>query len=77
MTERNMDLNEGEDLVSLQMEIPSEQMQMVFGASDKYVRKLEQNFNVTIVDRNGKVAVKGRADDAKKAKAVLDRKSVV
>lgn len=71
MTERNMDLNNGEDLVSLQMEIPSEQMQMVFGASDKYVKKLEQNFDVTIVDRNGKVMIRGTADNAKKAKAVL------
>ena len=62
-----------EDLVSIEMEIPSEQLQAVFGASDRYVRKMEESFGVTIVDRNGRVVIRGRRQDATKAKAVLEQ----
>ncbi len=57
----------------LEMEIPSEELQMVFGASDKYVKKIEQSFGVTIVDRNGRIVIKGSAGAAVKAKATLEQ----
>jgi len=56
---------------SLEMEIPARQLQMIFGTGDKYLRKIEDGFGVTIVDRNGKVIIKGAPENAERAMAVL------
>lgn len=59
------------ELQSLELEIPSGYLQSVFGAEDRYVKKLEERFHVVIVDRNGRVSITGKPEEAKRAKAVL------
>ncbi len=50
-------------LTTYTMEMPAEHMQKIFGQNDLYVKKLETDFHVTIVDRNGAVKVTGEEAD--------------
>lgn len=60
---------------TLKLDISSENMQKIFGMQDAYVKKLERDFHVTIVDRNGEVSVIGEEVGAKKAASVLQQLS--
>lgn len=60
-------------IVSLQMEMPMEHMQKIFGAGDAYIKKIEKDFQVTIVDRNGKVVITGEEHMANRACSVLSQ----
>lgn len=56
---------------SIGIEMEADIIQKIFGPADKYVKKLEKGYRVTIVDRNGQVIVSGDERDVKKAEAVL------
>ena len=56
---------------SRKIQLSAEHMQKVFGAQDAYVKKLEEDYDVTIVDRNGSVTVTGEDEDTA-AKAMED-----
>lgn len=58
-------------LTTYTMEMPAEHMQKIFGQNDLYVKKLETDFHVTIVDRNGAVKVTGEEADVKKCIRIL------
>ncbi len=60
-------------MVSLQMEMPVEHMQKIFGAGDTYIKKIEKDFQVTIVDRNGKVVITGEEHMTNRACSVLSQ----
>ena len=60
-------------IVSLQMEMPVEHMQKIFGAGDAYIKKIERDFHVVIVDRNGKVVITGEEHMANRACSVLSQ----
>ena len=60
-------------VVSLQMEMSVEHMQKIFGAGDSYVKKLENDLNVTVVDRNGKVIITGKEHAANQACRILSQ----
>lgn len=60
---------------TLKLDISSENMQKIFGMQDAYMKKLERDFHVTIVDRNGEVSVIGEEANAKKAASVLQQLS--
>ncbi len=62
---------------SLKVDIPSEHMKKIFGAQDIYVKKLERDFGVTVVDRNGDVTIRGREDMVKKAAGVLEQLTII
>ena len=49
----------------------TEQMRKIFGMQDAYIKKLEQDFQVTIVDRNGSIIITGEEENAGKASRVL------
>lgn len=66
-----MDERDERELVSMEIELPARQLQMIFGTSDRFVKKIEESFDVVVVDRNGKLIVKGKAENAERAKAVL------
>ena len=69
---RNEDTSRSEtELVSMEMEIPAKDMREVFGAGDKYVKKIEREFDVSIVDRNGRVVIQGSPENARRARAIL------
>ena len=59
--------------VTLQMDMPAEHMQKIFGAGDSYVRKIERDLHVTVVDRNGRVAVTGEEHQANQACRILSQ----
>ena len=60
-------------ITTIEMEMSTQELQMIFGANDRYVKKIEQGFHVTIVDRNGIVIIKGEKCGAERAKAVLEQ----
>lgn len=45
--------------ISKEIQVPVEHMQNIFGQFDSHIKKLERQFKVMIVDRNGKVLVSG------------------
>ena len=55
------------------MEMPVEHMQKIFGTCDSYVKKIEQDLQVTIIDRNGKVIITGEESHANKACRILSQ----
>ena len=66
-----------EEFFTMRMEMSSEQMQKVFGMQDAYARKLERDFGVNIVNRNGSVAITGPEAMVKKAASVLGQLSIL
>lgn len=59
--------------ITYTMELPAEHMQKIFGQNDLYVRKLERDFCVTVVDRNGAVRVTGEEADVRRCIRVLSQ----
>ncbi len=68
--EENRLQNSGGD-ITVNLELSIEDMQKVFGTNDRYVKKLEKDFHVIIVDRNGGVSVTGDAKHVDVAVRVL------
>ena len=60
-------------VVSLQMEMSIEHMQKIFGAGDSYVKKIERDLQVTVVDRNGKIVITGEEHHANQACRILSQ----
>lgn len=58
---------------TVKLELSTEQIRKVFGLQDSFVKKIEQDFQVVIVDRNGDVAISGAADRVNRAAAVLEQ----
>ena len=58
-------------VTTISFEMDTEQMRKIFGMQDAYIKKLEQDFQVTIVDRNGSVVITGEEENASKASRVL------
>jgi phosphate starvation-inducible PhoH-like protein len=53
------------------LEMPVKDMQKIFGSQDFYIRKLEKDFNVSIVDRDGVVKIIGEEVYARKVQNIL------
>lgn len=51
--------------------VPAKDQQNVFGQYDSHIKKIERQFAVSVVDRNGEVRISGRAPFVKKAKVIL------
>lgn len=49
------------------MQIPAEHMQNIFGSHDAYIRKIEDELQVVITDRNGEVRISGQQENVDKA----------
>jgi phosphate starvation-inducible PhoH-like protein len=60
---------------TMYLELPSRHMQMIFGAQDVYLKKVERDFQVAVVDRNGQLAIHGEKTNAEKAFHVLKQLS--
>lgn len=58
-------------LTELVVDIPAEHENNVFGQFDKYAKKLERTFRVTLIARDGVVKVLGEGAAAQKARRVL------
>lgn len=53
------------------MEVSAEHMLNIFGQYDGYIRKIEDDFDVTIVDRDGSVKITGSEKDVKRAQSIV------
>lgn len=53
------------------LSLPASVLRDVFGGYDHYLRKIERELNVTIVDRNGAVQIRGEEMQAQKAMAII------
>lgn len=59
--------------ISMKLDMPIEHMQKIFGMQDAYLKKLEHDFKVTVVDRNGQVVITGEAQNVGRASRVLQQ----
>ncbi len=57
--------------IQLSMEMSTEHMQNIFGERDSYIKKIENDLNVTIINRDGVVKITGEEYNAKKAVRLL------
>ncbi len=63
--------------ISQKLDMPLEDMQKIFGMQDAYVKKLERDFSVSVVDRNGTVSVTGEEQNVKRAINVLKQLTIL
>lgn len=54
------------------LELSMEHMQNIFGQRDSFLKKMEQDFDVTIVDRDGAVRIRGEEENVEKAYKLLE-----
>ena len=62
---------------SVRLDMPAEHMQKIFGMQDTYVKKLERDFGVFIVNRNGGITITGEEKMVKKAEGVLSQLAII
>lgn len=53
------------------LEVPAEHMRNIFGNYDNYIKKIEKDFRVTIIDRDGTVRISGAERDVKRAESIV------
>lgn len=63
-------LQEMEETVR-RVDVPAEHMQNIFGHYDHHIRKVEGDFNVTIVDRDGSVKITGEELAVRRAENIV------
>ena len=57
--------------LTVSIDVPVEHMQNIFGSHDSYIRKIEDDLNVVIVDRDGAVKISGEKEAVMKASHVV------
>lgn len=57
--------------ISKEVLVPAKHILNVFGQFDEHIKKLERQFKVTIVDRNGKIMVSGREKAVNHVTAII------
>ena len=58
-------------MVTLTMELNTEHMQNIFGERDSYIRKIEDDLKISIINRDGVIKISGEEYNAKKAVRLL------
>ena len=66
-----MDNNNLMDWMERRIDIPVEHMQNIFGDYDSYIRKIEDDLKVTIVDRDGAVKITGPECSVRRAENIV------
>jgi phosphate starvation-inducible PhoH-like protein len=62
-----------EESYEQKIQMPLEDMQNVFGQHDSYIRKIEADLEVIIVDRDGGIKIKGEQDKVEKATKIMNQ----
>lgn len=65
------------DDFTVRLDLPAQHMQKIFGAQDAYVKKLERDFGVSVVNRNGSITIAGQEDMVRRAEGVLRQLAVL
>lgn len=60
------------DEFTIRMDVPMEHMQNLFGEYDAHIKKIENDFRVMIINRDGAVKISGRKDDVEKAARTVE-----
>ncbi|MBQ8262559.1 MAG: PhoH family protein [Lachnospiraceae bacterium] len=55
----------------LELELNTESMQMLFGDFDKYIKKLEDDLSVDVIDRDGVIKITGEEKNVKRARNLI------
>lgn len=63
--------------ITRRMDMPAEHMRKIFGMQDTYLKKLEKDFHVVIVDRNGSVSITGETENVDRAQGVLRQLTIL
>ncbi len=63
--------------ISKKIDMPTEHMQKIFGMQDAYVKKLEQDFQVSVVDRNGSVVIAGEEKNVNSVAKILEQLTII
>ena len=63
------------DVTELKLTMPLQDMQNIFGGNDSYIRKIEENLHVEIIDRNGELHVIGGREEVTKASGIIHQLS--
>ncbi len=63
--------------ISIKLDMPTEHMRKIFGMQDAYLKKLEKDFKVTVVDRNGSVVISGEEENVIRASSVLKQLTII
>ncbi len=63
--------------ITRRMDMPAEHMRKIFGMQDAYLKKLEKDFHVVIVDRNGSVSITGETENVDRAQGVLRQLTIL
>ena len=58
--------------ISREVRVPAEHILNIFGQFDGHIKKLERQFKVAIVDRNGKITVSGNARAVERVTAIIN-----
>lgn len=61
----------------MEMDIPALLLQKIFGMQDAYLKKLETDFRVAVVNRNGSVVISGAEHNVRKAASVLNQLAAI
>ncbi len=56
---------------SIQIDLSAEELRNLFGSNDANIRKVEDDLNVTVVDRNGQLQISGYRENVLRAKDVV------
>ncbi len=63
------------DEICKKIEVENDVLQKIFGVEDSFLKKLERDFKVTVVDRNGSVSVTGSEENVNRAVHVINQLS--
>lgn len=63
--------------ISKKIDMPTEHMQKIFGMQDAYVKKLEHDFQVSVVDRNGSVVIAGEEKNVNRVAKILEQLTII
>lgn len=59
------------DIVEKVISLPIQDMQNIFGGNDSYVRKIEDNLKVEVIDRNGEIHIIGESENVARAMGTI------
>lgn len=58
--------------ISREVTVPVSHMQNIFGQFDGHIKKLERQFKVSIIDRNGKIVISGEERAVKRSVKIIE-----
>ena len=65
------------EIITYRMEMSAELMRNIFGEQDMYVKKIEKELDIAVVNRDGFLVLSGKKDNVKKAASLLSELSEI